>query len=387
MQCPLQNYETPAPEIRVQELTDWNGSSLIMNVSVLPATLVPIHLERLPERPKVSVLVSNYNYAEYIAQAIDSVLEQTYPNFELIICDDGSTDNSREVISGYCLRDPRVFLITKENGGQASGFNAALAASTGDLICFFDSDDILRPAKLACMVEAHRQAPNAGFGVHRVQRVNRQRRPQGVWPLGSMLPHGWHGGQMLLDGGVLGYMPPTSGLSLHRSVAERIFPLPENFKVCADQVIIRFAPLLTSIVRSQEVLVEYRLHGANSYERSKITAESISREITMCRDLWIAQCNFLKSLDPALVSELQPYENSSYILYLEYLQARLAQSPSTSLCHQRFIDDVQAKLNPVKLWFWKSSIHLPSLIFDRVINLMNRQNLLKEILARFRGVA
>src|ERR1700688_3577180 len=119
-----------------------------MNVSVLSATLAPIHLERLPDRPKVSVLVSNYNYAEYIAQAIDSVLEQTYQNFELIICDDGSTDNSRTVISGYCLRDPRISLITKENGGQASGFNAAFASSTGELMCFLDSDDIFRPAKL-----------------------------------------------------------------------------------------------------------------------------------------------------------------------------------------------------------------------------------------------
>jgi glycosyltransferase involved in cell wall biosynthesis len=382
----MQDY-SPNSDTRIRGigLIDRNANSRIMNASVLSATLAPIHLERLPERPKVSILVSNYNYAEYIAQAIDSVLEQTYQNFELIISDDGSTDNSRKVISDYCLRDPRIFLITKENGGQASGFNAAFAASTGDLICFFDSDDIFRPAKLECMVEAHRQAPNAGFGVHRVQRVNKQRRPQGVWPLRSTLPHGWLGEQMLLDGGVVGYMPPTSGLSLQRSVAQRIFPLPESFKVCADQVIIRFAPLLTSVVHRQEVLAEYRLHGANSYERSKMTAESLSREITMCSDLWIAQRDFLRSLDPALVSQLRPLENCSYVLYLEYLHARLARSPSTVLCHQRYIHDIQNRLGPRMVRFWKNSIHLPPFIFDSVINLMNRQNLLKEILARLRG--
>jgi hypothetical protein len=169
-------------------------------------------------------------------------------------------------------------------------------------------------------------------------------------------------------------------------VAERIFPLPESFRVCADQVIIRFAPLLTSVVRRQEVLAEYRLHGTNSYERSKITAESISREITMCKDLWIAQRDFLKSLNPALISQLQPLEDSSYILYLEYLHARLARSPSIALCHQRYIHDIQAKLDPRMLWFWKNSIYLPSFIFDRIINLISRQNLLKEILARLRGV-
>ncbi len=359
-----------------------------MTMCVLSPTLAPIHLERLPDRPKVSVLLSNYNYAEYIGQAIDSVLEQTYSNFELIIADDGSTDNSREVISGYCVRDPRIFLIAKENGGQGSGFNAAFGASTGELICFLDADDIFRPTKLACMVEAHQQVSNAGFGVHRVQRVNKQRRPQGVWPLGSTLPHGWLGEQMLLDGGALAYMPPSSGLSLHRSAAERIFPLPESYPLTAtaDQVIIRLAPLLTSVVRRQEVLTEYRLHGANSYESAKITAESIMREITMSKELWIAQYDFLNSLDPALASQLRPLENSSYMLYLEYLHARLARSPSVALCYQRFIHDTQAQSNPRMLWFWKNSIHLPPFIFDRVLNLMYRQNLLKEILARLRGV-
>ena len=349
-----------------------------MTMCVLSPTLAPISLESLPDRPKVSVLLTNYNYAEYIAEAIDSVLEQTYHNFEFIIVDDGSTDNSIEVISGYCLRDPRIFLIAKENGGQASGFNAAFAASTGELICFLDADDIYRPTKLACMVEAHQQSPNAGVGAHRVQRVNKQRRPQGVWPLGSTLSHGWLGEQMLLDGGVLGYMPPTSGLSLHRSVAERIFPLPEisQLTATADQVIIRFAPLLTSVVRRQEVLTEYRLHGANSYERSRMTAESVSREITLCRDLWIAQRDFLSSIDPALASHLRP-PDSSFVLYLEYLHARLARSSSAAQCHQRFIDAIQDRPDTRILWFWKNSIHLPSFVFDRVINLMNRQNLLK----------
>ncbi len=100
-------------------------------MSVRPL-LAPIPLKTLPERPKVAVLVSNYNYAEYIRQAIESVLAQTYKNFELIICDDGSTDNSKEIIAGYCLHDSRISLIAKENGGQASGFNAAFAASTGE---------------------------------------------------------------------------------------------------------------------------------------------------------------------------------------------------------------------------------------------------------------
>lgn len=354
---------------------------------MITATLLaPIELRALSDRPLVSVLISNYNYEKYISKAIESVLSQTYQNFELIICDDGSTDRSKQIISEYCGRDSRIRLIAKENGGQASGFNAAYSWSKGEVICFLDSDDLFRLNKLECMVEAYRHAPSAGFGVHRVQRVNKQRKSQGVWPLGSRLPEGWHGERMLKDGGALSYMPPTSGLSLHRSVAERIFPLPENFRVCADQVIVRFAPLLTEILWRQEVLAEYRLHDANSYEKSRMTSESIQREITMCRELWIAQRDFLKSLDSSLASRLEPSEHSSYVLYLKYLHARLSRSSSIRMHHQSFIRDKQNNSDTRMLWLWKNSIYLPSFLFERMINLMNRQNILKDILARLRGI-
>jgi glycosyltransferase involved in cell wall biosynthesis len=359
-----------------------------MKIDVSAPLLAPINLKALSEQPKVSVLISNYNYDKYISEAIESVLEQTYEFFELIICDDGSTDNSKQTITEYCQRDSRVHLIAKENGGQASGFNAAFGASTGELICLLDSDDLFLPTKIACMVEAHKQTPDAGFGLHRVRRVNKQRRPQGVWPLGSVLPYGWHGERMLKGGGVLSYMPPTSGLCLHRTVAERIFPLPENYPLTtiADQVITRFAPLLTSVLRRQEVLAEYRLHGANGYEKSNITADTILREITVCKNLWQAQKDFLENLDPRLVPQLQPLENSSYLLHLEYLYARLSRSPSPLLSYHRYMRDLQADPEAHKLWFWKHSIYLPSFVFDILLNLMYRQSLLKEALARLRGV-
>ena len=78
----------------------------------------------------VSILVSNYNYGRYIGDSIQSALDQTYPNIELIVCDDGSTDDSVGIIEEYQRNNPRMRLIRKENGGQASGFNAAFAASS-----------------------------------------------------------------------------------------------------------------------------------------------------------------------------------------------------------------------------------------------------------------
>ena len=89
--------------------------------------LHPIELRPLPAEPLVSILVSNYNYARYIGESLQSALEQTYSNIEIIVCDDGSTDESVRVIEEYQRKDPRVQLIRKANGGQASGFNAALS--------------------------------------------------------------------------------------------------------------------------------------------------------------------------------------------------------------------------------------------------------------------
>ena len=118
--------------------------------------------------------------------------------------------------------------------------------------------------------------PDAGFGVHRVIRMSADLRRQGVWPMSAPLPCGWYGSRLLQDGGILPYMPPTSGLSLHRDVAERIFPLAARALLvsCPDQLITRLAPLLTNVTREDEALSEYRLHGGNNYGPDRVSAAS-----------------------------------------------------------------------------------------------------------------
>lgn len=79
--------------------------------------LQPIELPQLPENPLVSILIANYNYARYIGETLKSVLSQTFPNFEAIVCDDGFTNNSRKVIEKYVQKDFRIKLVCKQNGG------------------------------------------------------------------------------------------------------------------------------------------------------------------------------------------------------------------------------------------------------------------------------
>ena len=87
----------------------------------------------------VSVIIPTYNTARYVQESIDSVLEQDYPNIQLIVIDDGSTDETVDIIRRY---GERVVLLTQQNQGAAAARNAGLAAAEGGYIAFLDSDDV-----------------------------------------------------------------------------------------------------------------------------------------------------------------------------------------------------------------------------------------------------
>jgi glycosyltransferase involved in cell wall biosynthesis len=97
--------------------------------------------------PRVSVVMANYNYARFLPAAVESVLAQTERDFELVIVDDGSTDNSLAVIDRY-LADPRVRCVRTTHLGQARAKSAAVTASVAPLVAFTDADDVWHPAKL-----------------------------------------------------------------------------------------------------------------------------------------------------------------------------------------------------------------------------------------------
>ncbi len=117
--------------------------------------------------PKVSVILPTYNRAKYISRAIDSVLAQTYKDWELIIIDDGSTDNTKEVVEPY-LKDKRIKYVWKENGGVSSARNKGLDMATGEFVAFLDSDDFYMPEKLEKSLEVFDRYPDVILVAHNV---------------------------------------------------------------------------------------------------------------------------------------------------------------------------------------------------------------------------
>ena len=95
------------------------------------------------DAPLISVVVPIFNVQDYLRECIDSILGQTYKNIEIILVDDGSNDDCPQICDEYKLKDERISVIHKENGGLSDARNKGLEFSTGEYICFIDSDDYI----------------------------------------------------------------------------------------------------------------------------------------------------------------------------------------------------------------------------------------------------
>ncbi len=174
--------------------------------------------------PAVSALIDNFNYGRYLSAAIESALAQSYPVREIVICDDGSTDDSCQVAERYASLHDRIRLLRKPNQGQGSAFNTAFAASTGEIVCLLDSDDVWGTDKVARAVEVFQSRPEAGWMRHRMRCADESLRP-----LERLVPA--YRGSRPSGNDRYAHLEKTltfttSAVCLRRGLAERLFPIP-----------------------------------------------------------------------------------------------------------------------------------------------------------------
>jgi glycosyltransferase involved in cell wall biosynthesis len=132
--------------------------------------------------PTVSVVMPAYNAAACVRRAVDSVLAQTWADFELLVVDDGSTDGTLDVLAGY---GERIRVLTQPNAGPAAARNHGLRESRGRYVAFLDADDWWLPAKLARQVALLDERPEIGFCSTATRVVTEGGAPAGDWPCGS----------------------------------------------------------------------------------------------------------------------------------------------------------------------------------------------------------
>jgi glycosyltransferase involved in cell wall biosynthesis len=219
----------------------------------------------------VSIIINNYNYARFLRRAIESALAQTHPAVEVIIVDDGSTDDSGDIIGDF---EGRATVIRRRNAGQGAAVNAGFAASRGEIVMILDSDDALKPEAVATVVEAWR--PGTAKAQFHLDWVDADDRPLGRrWTSTRVRPEDVH--RHLLSTGTYP-SPPMSGNAFCRRVLERILPVPEaSFRLGADGYLSATAAVHGPVLVIDRVLGDYRIHGDNHSEIGGLDLKLIRR--------------------------------------------------------------------------------------------------------------
>lgn len=223
-------------------------------------------------KPLVSIIINNYNYDRFLAQAIDSALNQTYPNIEVIVVDDGSTDNSRNVITQY---GDRILPILQENGKQGKALNNGFAHSRGDIILFLDSDDYLFSQAIACIVDIWQSKLTK---VHyRLTVVDTDQQPLGFSypPIGQTLANGQVWQKLLQTSGYTS--TPMSGNAYSRKTLQQVFPIPDEYTLTADDYLLISTPFYGEVMGIEEPLGAYRIHTNNQWALSTVSGSRFRR--------------------------------------------------------------------------------------------------------------
>lgn len=234
--------------------------------------------------PRLSIIINNYNYGRFLRQCIDSVLNQTVPADEVIVVDDGSTDESNQVIERY---REKIIAVYKENGGQASAMNAGYAVSSSDWVWFVDADDWLlsNSVEIACtklsarMTKLHGPVLIADAGSKIVSQLPRNR---------NTLTDGMWTRNQLISGNFA--CVPTSGNIFSRSFLQQILPIPEEeFRIAADTFLLFASTTTQYTVRVDSPLAVYRDHGTNFYRRKNQFSGQIKpilNQLRSCYQTW-----------------------------------------------------------------------------------------------------
>lgn len=227
----------------------------------------------------VSIIINNYNYGRFLKEAINSAINQSYANVEVIVVDDGSTDGSIEIINEYVAC---IIPVLKENGGQASALNAGFKISNGEIIIFLDSDDILLPTAAGKVVESFNCSNTPVSKLHwnlwevnEKGEKNRRRFPDAALPQGNLR-------DIMIQNGPTGYLSaPTSGNAWSRKFLDKVMPIPEEiFRISADSYLFMLAPLFGLIQTVPEPQALYRVHGNNNFKGKILKEQTLKSTLT-----------------------------------------------------------------------------------------------------------
>lgn len=227
----------------------------------------------------LSVIIPNHNYAEYVGSAVQSALEIRWPSVEVIVVDDGSTDNSLEVLKAF--RD-RITLISQANAGQMPSCVNGFRRSSGNVVIFLDSDDALHPDVMGEIAKVW--SAKASKYQFQMRVVDAKGEPTGgILPQYFMHPSPEDVRTWVTTTGAYP-TPPGSGNAYPRWLVDRVFSFKSDFVDRApDSYLLAAAPACGDVITIAKPLVDYRVHGLNHGAFLQLDDERFAREINLAR--------------------------------------------------------------------------------------------------------
>lgn len=220
--------------------------------------------EHHPGAPLFSVIIPSYNHAKFLPDSLASVLQQTLQSFEIVVIDDGSTDNTAEIVACY----PQVKYVHQTNQGLAAARNTGIRESTGSFLVFLDSDDTLRPRALATSLRCLQAHPECAFVSGNFRRLG----PDGISPARQPRVDSEHF-LALLKGNYIG-MHAT--VAYRRKAIESVGGFDIRLPACEDYDLYLRVARRFPVFRHDEVVADYRMHDSNmSYDAALMLRSSL----------------------------------------------------------------------------------------------------------------
>jgi glycosyltransferase involved in cell wall biosynthesis len=238
------------------------------------------------EAPLVSVVIPCYNQAQFLREAIEGVLAQTHPRVELVVVDDGSSDNTVDVVAHY----PRVRCVRQENRGVAEARNAGFRATSGQYVLFIDADDRLTPKAVEAHLRCFAEHPQARFVVGDVQTIMGDESYRGSLDRPVVVSAPWHISPANMEAHQyrhlleVDHIANTIAVMFQRSAFEAVGGFKTYFSPAEDyELLLRTARVFPS-AHHRTIVAYYRRHSANTTRQGLIMLRAMRRVMRSQRE-------------------------------------------------------------------------------------------------------
>jgi glycosyltransferase involved in cell wall biosynthesis len=271
-------------------------------------------------KPAITAIVDTYNHERYIEQALSSVLDQelSRPDLEILVIDDGSTDRTADIAAKFA---PRVQVLRKSNGGQASAFNVGIAGAQGEIIAFLDGDDWWAKGKLQAVLDAFESNPDVGVIGHGLYQVDELAGRSIVIQPSSNRRVTLKSLEDGIDFRSTMCFLGTSRVVIRRAVLKLVGTIPLPLIVEADEFMSTMAVARSEAMLIAQPLTFYRLHPGNLYQFRDFDSAKLKRKMEVLMALSSALRQELPRasvLDGVVRAVVEPIDVEARRLKLQY---------------------------------------------------------------------